>query len=102
MKFLAKAIMWILQRVLSLLMPLARAFLAFMLGADRHVPAPARPRPAAGRIIEIDPKTNDIVWEGFNVVERGERKDLIGRVTRAFRFDADYPTFPGENCPAVQ
>jgi hypothetical protein len=56
----------------------------------------------AGRIIEIDPKTNEIVWEWFNVVERGERKDLVGRVTRAFRYDADYATFLGEDCPASQ
>jgi hypothetical protein len=53
----------------------------------------------AGRIIEIDPKTNEIVWEWFNVVTRGERKDLVGRVTRAFRYDADYPTFLGKDCP---
>lgn len=56
----------------------------------------------AGRIIEIDPQTNEIVWEWFNVVERGERKDLVGRVTRAFRYDADYATFLGKDCPAAQ
>ena len=56
----------------------------------------------AGRIIEIDPQTNEIVWEWFNVVERGERKDLVGRVTRAFRYDADYATFLGKDCPAGQ
>jgi hypothetical protein len=33
MNFLAKAILWILKRVLSLLMPVALAFLAFMVGA---------------------------------------------------------------------
>ena len=53
----------------------------------------------AGRIIEIDPATNEIVWEWFNVVERGERKDLVGRVTRAFRYGADYPEFLGRGCP---
>lgn len=56
----------------------------------------------AGRIIEIDPQTNEIVWEWFNVVERGERKDLVGRVTRAFRYDADYADFLGKDCPAGQ
>lgn len=53
----------------------------------------------AGRIIEIDPRTNEIVWEWFNVVERGDRKDLVGRVTRAFRYDAGYPIFTGKDCP---
>ena len=52
----------------------------------------------AGRIVEIDPRTNDIVWEWFNVVTRGARKDLVGRVTRALRYDAGYPTFIGGNC----
>lgn len=56
----------------------------------------------AGRIIEIDPKTNEIVWEWFNVVERGERKDLVGRITRAFRYDRDSLTFLGQDCPAAQ
>jgi hypothetical protein len=35
-------------------------------------------------------------------VERGERKDLAGRVTRAFRYDADYATFLGKHCPAQE
>jgi len=56
----------------------------------------------AGRIIEIDPKTNEIVWEWFNVVERGERRDLVGRITRAFRYDRDSLTFLGQDCPAAQ
>jgi hypothetical protein len=55
----------------------------------------------AGRIIEIDPKTNEIVWEWFNVVTRGARKDLVGRVTRAFRYDSDYAAFIGKDCPAA-
>ena len=46
-----------------------------------------------------DPETNEIVWEWFNVVARGERKDLVGRVTRAFRYDPDYPSFIGKDCP---
>jgi hypothetical protein len=53
----------------------------------------------AGRIIEIDPKTKDIVWEWFNVVKRGDRKDLVGRITRAFRYDRDDVAFLGEECP---
>ena len=52
----------------------------------------------AGRLFEIDPVDNSIVWEWFNLLETRDTDTLTGRITRAKRIELDYPQFLGQAC----
>lgn len=53
----------------------------------------------AGRVFEIDPTDNSIVWEWYNVVDPIAGPGTVGRVTRARRYPGENLTFLGEPCP---
>jgi hypothetical protein len=52
-----------------------------------------------GRIFEVDPTDNSIVWEWFNGLELDHPEPLVGRITRATRYPLDYPKFLARECP---
>ena len=52
----------------------------------------------AGRIFEVDPETNDVVWEWINHLEMDGKPNLLGRVTRATRYEQEYPDFAMQGC----
>jgi len=55
--------------------------------------------PEAGRVFEVDPDTGETVWEWFNLLERRDGADLVGRVTRATRYGDAYRGFLDRDCP---
>jgi hypothetical protein len=53
----------------------------------------------AGRIFELDPTDNSIVWEWFNGLDLDQSGNFVGRITRATRYDQNYPQFLALGCP---
>ncbi len=52
-----------------------------------------------GRIFEVDPTDNEIVWEWFNGLDFDQSGFFIGRITRAMRYNQHYPQFLTLGCP---
>ncbi|MDH5556884.1 MAG: arylsulfotransferase family protein [Alphaproteobacteria bacterium] len=53
----------------------------------------------AGRVFEVDPRDNSIVWEWYNVLDPIAGPGTVGRVTRARRYPGEELTFLGKSCP---
>ncbi len=54
----------------------------------------------SGRIFEVDPHDNSIVWEWYNAVVTADGHHAVGRVVRAYRYPPGSLTFLGQPCPA--
>lgn len=53
-----------------------------------------------GRVLQVDTRTNEVVWEWYNWLELPDGTEAVGQVTRAQGYSRSALGFLGQACPA--